>query len=309
MQISGTYFKSVKRSHGTRFDRPWNVFAERLTIPVRTSSKHDAYGLSLATFRGNHRNKKKVELVYAVGLDLDHNVTSFDDIVHFFSAFAAVVHTTWSSTPDDVRCRVFILLSRPVSADEYARVYRAVVDRFEGFGLVVDRTTSDPSRFWFFASCPIDLGSLNDERARKGLPPVRELPEFLAHVCTGRPFSVDWALHTVPAESPPPAPKRAEQPRSLGSEYAHVVERAEKYMARVDPAISGDKGQRQTFIAAQHIARGWDLYNEDGFRIFQAWNLTCKPPWTDRELRQRFEKGWKDGRMPIGEHRDARRAS
>lgn len=308
MRIAGTYFRPGEKARGQRFATTWDRLCPRLAKPQRTSAKHAAGGLSLATYRGDHRTLADTELVYAIGLDLDHDVPPWDDIVHLFSGSAALVHSTWSATPDDLRCRVFLPLSRPVDADRCRRVYRAVVERCEGLGLVIDRAASDPSRFWFLPSCPNDVGALNDERARKKLPPVTELPPFRAHVCTGRPVNVDWALHTVPAEAPPPAPPPpAERPRV--GDHDRIVERAARWLAHRDPAIEGSGGDKHTFETACSIVRGFDLDDASAYRLLADWNATCRPPWSEAGLRRKIREARERGRMPIGALRDARRAS
>lgn len=307
MRVDCTYFPPFEKARGNRFSTTWERLCGRLASPKITSAKSAAPGISLATFRGNHRTLANVERVFAVGLDLDHDVPPWDDVVHLFSDSDAFVHSTWSSTTERERARVFLLLSRPVSGDEYRRVYRAVVDRAEGRDLIVDRAASDPSRFWFLPSCPTSLDALNQELARKELPATSEVPPFRSAVCTGRPVNVDWALHTVPEAAPPPA---AAPPRStVDHSRDDVVDRARRWLAVRDPAIEGSGGDRHTFETAVCIVRGFDLDRETAYALLAEWNRSCKPPWTERDLRRKVRDADERSTSQPGFLRDAPRAS
>jgi len=69
-----------------------------------------------------------------------------------------------------------------------------------------------------------------------------------------------------------------------------VIARAEAYMRKVDPAISGSGGHNQTFWAACALVRGFALEIAEARPILYAWNQTCKPPWTDAELEHKLKE-------------------
>jgi len=305
MRVDCTYFPPFEKARGKRFSTTWQRLCARLIEPKITTTKGAAPGVSLATYRGNHRTLANVERVFAVGLDLDHDVPPWEDVVHLFANSTSLVHSTWSSTPENPRARVFLLLSRPVSAEEYRRVYSAVVGRAEGLGLVVDRAASDPSRFWFLPSIPDSLEALNDELERKNIPAAASLPKFVhALGLTGRPVNVDWALATVPEQAPPVAPPL---PRS-DDDHGDVVERARRWLSVRDPAIEGSGGDKHTFETAVCIVRGFDLDRETSFSLLAEWNRGCKPPWSERDLRRKIETAERSN-AERGFLRDARRAS
>lgn len=307
MRVECTYFPPFEKARGTRFATTWGRLVARLAEPKITSTKASAPGVSLATFRGDHRTLATVERVHAVGLDLDHDVPPWDDVVHLFSDSAAFVHSTWSSTWESPRARIFLHLSRPVSGEEYRRVYRAVVERVEGRGLVVDRAASDPSRFWFLPSAPASLDALNQELERKSLPPTSEVPTFRSAICEGRSVNVDWALHTVPEAPPPPAPpvpRRGEEPAR-----DDVVDRARRWLSHRDPAIEGSGGDKHTFETAVCVVRGFDLDRETSYALLAEWNRSCKPPWSERELRRKVREADERSSALRGFLRDASRRS
>jgi hypothetical protein len=69
------------------------------------------------------------------------------------------------------------------------------------------------------------------------------------------------------------------------------VGRAIDYLAKVDPAISGQGGHDQTLWAARVVVRGFALGPTEGLRVLlQHYNPRCQPPWTEMELRHKCEE-------------------
>lgn len=288
-----TYFPGLREPRGTRKGTSWQSLCTWLSRPVISPVKGDTAGFSVATFQGDRRALANVEAVYCVGLDLDHldalsvNTTRTGELVEApdwtslrarFNASAAFVYTTWSSTFDLPRLRVLLLLSRPVSGEEYRRVYQAVASQCEAGGLVVDRAASDPSRFWY-------------------RPAVRaEGASYIFWTCTGAPIDVDAALASVPPPPPPPPVT----PRPLASGGPSAFDRARKYLAHVPGAISGSGGSAATLKAAVQMTKGFGLDVEDALVLMREWNSTCQPPWDERGLRRKVEQAASQGRMAEG---------
>lgn len=285
--IALTYFATLRSAQGRRVRTTWARLVERLSVTRVVAVKEDTPGLSLATFTGDRRAKANVERVYAVGLDLDHHV-DWDALLERFATTDSFLHTTWSSTPDEPRARVFLRLSRPVTGDEYVRVYQACARVAEAGGLEVDRKASDPSRFWFIPS----VAPGGDFRWSRG---------------EGDPIDVEWALEVVP-----PAPVYEPPTPMPASEHAgDVVSRAAAYLDRCEPAVSGQGGHVATLKVAQALVRGFALSQDEAFALMTGWNVRCDPPWKDWELRKKLRDAARGGVMPVGALRDRpmRRAS
>ncbi len=281
--IALTFFPSLRNAQGQRVRTTWPKLVARLSEPKVADAKEDVAGLSLATYAGDRRALANVEHVYAVGLDLDEGVT-WSVVRERFAGCASFVHSTWSSTLLEPRARVFLPLSRPVTGDEYRRVYAAVASKVEAGGLVVDRKASDPSRFWF-------------------LPATRPGAPFTSYVGDGAPVSVEAALEAVPPPvafaPPPPSSPRV---RSAGD----VESRAAAYLAKCGPAVSGQGGHTTTFLVAQKLVLGFSLDEETAFRLLAGWNQQCQPPWSERELRRKIRQAIQRGVVPEGSLRDRR---
>lgn len=64
----------------------------------------------------------------------------------------------------------------------------------------------------------------------------------------------------------------------------NILDRARKYIATIDPAISGQDGHGKTFYTACVLVKGFALPEEDALGLLREWNQHCQPPWSEREL-------------------------
>lgn len=66
-----------------------------------------------------------------------------------------------------------------------------------------------------------------------------------------------------------------------------VIERAERYLAACDPAISGSGGHDTTFRVTCTLLHGFGLCPTEALRLLKGYNQKCQPPWSDGELRHK----------------------
>jgi hypothetical protein len=105
------------------------------------------------------------------------------------------------------------------------------------------------------------------------------------------------AVDAILARFWPPAPK---SPTPAPRQETDVTVRAAAYLDRCPPAVSGQNGHGTTIRVAACLVRGFELGQEDAYRVIQRWNDTCKPPWSEKELRHKLadaakhtgERGW-----------------
>lgn len=83
-----------------------------------------------------------------------------------------------------------------------------------------------------------------------------------------------------------------------------TVERARRYLERVEPAIAGQHGDLHTYRVCCRIARGFALDEQDAFRVLSEWNARCVPPWSESELVAKIAHARKYGRERVGDLRD-----
>ena len=72
------------------------------------------------------------------------------------------------------------------------------------------------------------------------------------------------------------------------------MDRAAKYVAKMDPAISGQHGHDRAFHTACVLVRDFDLTVDEAWPVFCEWNTTCQPPWSERELRRKLDQADKE---------------
>ncbi len=278
--VAITYWQRLLEPKGKRASTTWAKLLARLSTPKTHAIKLEIPGFALATFKDDHRSIANVERVYAVGLDLDEQV-NWPSLQTLFCNVASFVHTTWSSTLTEPRARVFLLLDRPVTGDEYRMVYASCAAKCEAGGLIVDRQASDPSRLWF-------------------LPATKHGGSFLTYVGDGPAVNVEAAISAAPKQ-----PAYTPLPREAGRPDAPAYSRARAYLHKVHGAVSGSGGSAHTFVVAQRLVRGFGLSNEDALDLLaREWNQRCSPPWSEAELRRKVEQAAKAGRFAEGDMRD-----
>jgi len=285
-KLGCTFWQSVRDPAGKPFSATWERLAERFAKPIEVANKTDAPGWAPVSFVDHYRVKANVKSVYAPGFDFDELDVSFDELCGAFHT-AAIVHTTYSHMGDVPRARAFLRLSRPISADEHARLWPFLAERMREAGQAPDPAAKDPSRLWFVPSVPI--GKSRYYRCR---------------VIDGPPLDVDSLLARIPEPEPVEVP--AWEPRPA----TDLVERARRYLARCDVAVSGQRGHNTTFVVASKLVRGFGLDVGTAFALMSSeWNLRCQPPWSQSELIRKLNQAADCGRMPVGELRDAERKS
>lgn len=85
------------------------------------------------------------------------------------------------------------------------------------------------------------------------------------------------------------APVTAPPPVSIASGN-NIVERARAYVARMPAAISGQGGHNATYNVARKLLKDMpDLPESSAWSILLEYNQRCEPPWSEKELRHKFD--------------------
>ena len=79
-----------------------------------------------------------------------------------------------------------------------------------------------------------------------------------------------------------------------------AVVRAEKYLAAVPPAVTGQHGDLHTFRVCCRLVRGFALSDGEALDVLRSWNRRCEPPWSERELMDKLSRARRYGREPVG---------
>jgi hypothetical protein len=89
-----------------------------------------------------------------------------------------------------------------------------------------------------------------------------------------------------------------------------LVERARKYLSRMEPSVSGSNGHNALLSAAGALVNGFDFDDGLAMQLLQEeFNPRCSPPWSERELRHKINQTRKLGGKDkpgylIGENRE-----
>lgn len=102
--------------------------------------------------RNLHRNKRGVVSRSAIALDADYATGDLPALVETVLPYAAIVHTTFSSTPEAPRYRILLPLDRAADPEEYVLIAGVLMDKIGR--AFFDPTTDEPERFMFKPSAP-----------------------------------------------------------------------------------------------------------------------------------------------------------
>ncbi len=145
-------------------------------------------------------------------------------------------------------------------------------------------------------------GELGTDKAATSCAQLTRLPGFLNHKYTpGCEVVADYAdamgLASPDRFSGPNAKPDADR---AANGCADRLERARRYVAAIPPAVSGQQGDLATFRVCCRLVRGFALTDDEALTAIQEWNASCRPPWSERELRAKLRSARCSGKEPVG---------
>lgn len=85
--------------------------------------------------------------------------------------------------------------------------------------------------------------------------------------------------------------------------------RARAWMRKRAPAVSGSGGDSWTFTTAAALLNDFGLSPEAAWSLLSEWNASCRPPWTEKDLRVKLANAGKYAKSAAGVKRDDARFS
>lgn len=162
------------------------------------------------------------------------------------------------------------------------RCLKALAVQFDNAGVKIDTKVFNPSRIVKLYGTVSRKGDHTAERPHRRSR-ILETPDE----CIPVPVTLLESLAAM-APAPVTAPPRAAP--SGGRKAKTVLDRAQKYLAKLPAAVSGQGGHSATFRAACALVLGFDLSPDDAYPLLMEWNRThCEPPWDEHELRHKLE--------------------
>ena len=187
-----TEFKNRRVPIGTRHEMTWPEIVERFRSPEityetiteyqamsneqRTDVK-DVGGYVAGEFTANRRSKAALQNRQIVTIDVDHAGPELVGWVSKEFSPVHLIHSTHSSTPDQLRVRILVPLTRPVNADEYRYIANQLCKEIGADA--VDDSTDQPERLMFWPSVSFDQDYTFVVGGTEVLDPDAILPEDL----------------------------------------------------------------------------------------------------------------------------------
>lgn len=75
----------------------------------------------------------------------------------------------------------------------------------------------------------------------------------------------------------------------------HLVNRIERYLQKIPPAVSGQGGHAQTFAVAKILVFGFGLSDSHALPFLRQYSQRCLPPWSEKELVHKIKSARKFG--------------
>lgn len=160
----------------------------------------------------------------------------------------------------------------------YAKVLRPGTDLRGDGGCITAPPSTHGTRRQYYWTVPVD---------RSGKLPV--LPDWVLTQISER--EEDRKHHQRAASA------RMEDPAIFNTE--EKLRQCERYMTKVAPAVEGQGGDDHTYKVAC-LGGDFDLSDDEFWPIFARWNDTCRPPWSDKDLRNKLKSAEKNRRNPRG---------
>lgn len=171
--------KSRTSKHWENVEMSWEDFVARLEKPIirnvtraeflsmpkeKQMALKDVGGFIGGALRGNIRKRGEISERSIITLDLDHITdNSVDEITlwgHIFNGAldlgcGPVYYPTFKSTKERPRYRVLVVLTRPVSEEEYPAVARKLAEKFEVLDYI-DESCFNAHQLMFWPAFPKD---------------------------------------------------------------------------------------------------------------------------------------------------------
>jgi hypothetical protein len=268
-----TAWPSLVDTAGKERDLTWERLAAWMAAPVEFRGK-DTPGWSAAAFIGPSRRSDRCTAVHGLVLDFDDGKAPRSVIETLFAGHRALAHTSKSHTAENQSYRVVLDLTRPVLPAEYAILWSAVT---RDYADRVDQAAKDCSRFWF-------------------VPCRTEATEYESFGFDGDPIDVDAVLEAE-RERARKIAADIESRRMATRQPAgrmSVVDRASRYVSRMDASIAGSGGHKALWAATLALVKGFALPTaEAGAILASEFNPRCQPAWSKREIDHKLDNAEK----------------
>lgn len=236
-----TYFSNYGAIVGRQADLTWEVLKSQFTRPVVRRTKAGRT-ISPARFSTTRKNSEVVEFSLVIG-DIDgfHEV---EEIQERFASLGirALIHTTFSHTPDNPKRRVIVPLEKPAPPKYHLTLWKIL----NGWcGETLDRACKDPARMFLL---PV-------------VPNLDAYQNFKALIVEGSDW--DWSdVQLPPTQVERPSFRKIEPSRHFLSD----VEKARHLMCLLSPT------RAEHYLDWVRVGLALHQLGESGFHLWDEWS-------------------------------------
>lgn len=301
-ELAWTHWPKLRSPVGSTHHGEWADLVAQIDGLVTSSTakaKPELPGWGPVVCDGGKRADGAVQSIHALVLDCDGH-GSWSTLLDIAEShhLAMLIHSSPGADGAVHKWRAVLPLAAPIAGDalrHWQAYYGAARMVFGALGKTwFDPACYNPSRLWFAG------------RVEGTAPRLVQVHEGAAIdvVALFRAVEDACALPLPQMDGPRPAPSGRPALHVVGptgQRELSAVERAERWIARRDPAIQGSGGDQHTYATAAKLVVDFDLGDADALRLLGWWNARCVPPWSDAELVEKLAHARKYGKRSRGE--------
>lgn len=259
---------------GTEREVSWDELVALLSERAEFRGGDLHPGWSPVWFEPCVRGKENVRAVYAACFDFDRGESMGAVLERVKPLARGLLHTSRKHREQGHgdRFRIVFPLSRSVSWFESEELWKRLAPAVGN----VDPSPKDASRFWY-------------------MPGTVTGAEWHAESWDGPELDPDAWLR-----KPDPTVRAPMPVVTTRAERSNVEERARSYIARMDAAVSGQKGHQATWDVALVLCKGFGLTEDRAYALLCEFNTRCQPPWSERQLRHKIKGALAAEKVPAG---------
>ena len=163
-------------------------------------------------------------------------------------------------------------INLPAKSPVVQKVLQALDQRFSDDQVKIDTTVHNPARICRLYGTMACKGDSTPDRPHR-VSSVLEMPSQLT--------PVDPMLLThLAAQAPTEPPSAGDTHGRSQVAFSADQQRAQLYVAKMPPAISGQQGHNPTYEVACRLIQGFGLSMDDAMPLLRDYNARCQPHWS-----------------------------
>jgi len=174
------------------------------------------------------------------------------------------------------------------------KVLHTLACRFDDESVSVDTKVGNASRFCKLYGTVSRKGDDTEGRPHRNSR-IAMIPGRLESLTIDQMQSlIDESGASGPFDSQPTAP--FPHPVAINREsFPDAIQRAQQYLATMDPSIAGEHGHDRLLKAASILVNDFCLTDGEAFDLLLSdFNPRCEPPWTEHDIRRKIDEAKKN---------------